>query len=57
MSSSNAPNRVLRSEDIATDVYLIGAVHYNIGGTKLPSIGQVLRVFFLSYAVVAFRQP
>lgn len=52
MSSSNASDVVLRSQDVADDIYLLGSVDYSIRGAKLPSNGQVLRVFFYLCRIV-----
>lgn len=52
MSSAGASKRSLRSSDDLTDIYLVGTAEVNITGAKLPSVGQVLRVFFYNTRAV-----
>lgn len=56
MSSSNTTERVLRSQDIQNDVYLLGSIDFEIRGAKLPSIRQVLKVFFYLFRHVNLDQ-
>lgn len=52
MSSAGASKRPLRSSDDLTDIYLVGSAEVNISGAKLPSVRQVLRVFFYNTRAV-----
>lgn len=47
--------RDLRSNDSLVDIYLVGSSEVNITGAKLPSIGQVLRVFLYNTRAVKLK--
>lgn len=47
--------RDLRSNDSLLDIYLVRSSEVNITGAKLPSIGQVLRVFFYNTRAVKLK--